>query len=328
MIRNTPRVAPRRRIDDLRESVVEDAIVLEDLRRGHSYRVAGLDARLWRELDGERHVDELARILGVSEEAVWRALDVLADVGLLAGRAAPPAGGAGVDRRGFLRRGLPGLAMVAAPALAVAAQVPDDGSFGAGEVAQKESGLKQSSEQASKQSEQSFKQAEQASKQSEQGTKQAEQSEKQAAEQEGKQNAQVFEQLQKQGSEVSGKAAEQQRKGLGEFSEKQSEQAAKDQAEQDNKPSEQSTKLGELRDKQGGESLRKLAEFQSKITDAESAGKSSEQLIKGGGSTTVIPEPSTFLLLGLGAAALGLRLRGDRIESKPPAPASDDDAEA
>lgn len=84
---------------------------------GRQLRLGPLEARLWQLCDGNHDVACIARILGdelatpVSGEAVWRALDGLADAGLLTNRLAPPASPARVDRRGFLRRTWPGLAL-------------------------------------------------------------------------------------------------------------------------------------------------------------------------------------------------------------------------
>jgi hypothetical protein len=72
-------------------------------------RVDRLAARVLAACDGATSVERMAADLEVSAEAVWSALDRLADLGLLESRASPPAGLPTLSRRAAL-----GLARVAA----------------------------------------------------------------------------------------------------------------------------------------------------------------------------------------------------------------------
>jgi|GEM_PF-2695483 len=93
------------------------------LDAGDVLRLGPLETRLWQLCNGERSVDSIAATLAseldatVTPELVWRALDGMADAGVLVERPAPPASPGRVDRRGFLHRTLPGLAIASASAI-------------------------------------------------------------------------------------------------------------------------------------------------------------------------------------------------------------------
>ena len=65
-------------------------------------QLTGVAAAVWRHADGLRSVDELARHVGAEVDAVWLALDELADAELVVARVAPPAASRGLSRREVL----------------------------------------------------------------------------------------------------------------------------------------------------------------------------------------------------------------------------------
>jgi hypothetical protein len=188
--------------------------------------------RVWELADGTRPAAAIARILaadGVSRATVprvWSALDLLADFGLLAGRASPPAGAApSLPRRTAIRRGM---AIAAGAASLMLTGALTSGSVDAqpanqqGEASSKEVLAKRGKLNAEHQQKQS------AERRMKQGAEQqqkhsAEQQQKQGAEQHSKQSA---EQERKQGSEQSRKPGSEQNRKQG------AEQQAKHNAEQ------------------------------------------------------------------------------------------------
>lgn len=84
--------------------VVEESgsgLVLRHASRA-AVQLTGVAAAVWRRADGLRSVDELARSVGVEVDAVWRALDELADAELVVASVVSPAAGRGVARREVL----------------------------------------------------------------------------------------------------------------------------------------------------------------------------------------------------------------------------------
>lgn len=115
-----------------------------------------IEARLWSHLDGRRSVSELVAVVSteqapVSAAQVWSALDVLADLGFMAQRVAPPAAET-VSRHLPLGRrqwALAGLAMAAAP-MAFAATAAATEEKAKGDARSMESSRKQMQEQDTK----------------------------------------------------------------------------------------------------------------------------------------------------------------------------------
>ncbi len=65
-------------------------------------QLVGVAAAVWLHADGLRSVDDLAVLVGAPVDAVWRALDELADAELMVARVAPPAASRGLSRREVL----------------------------------------------------------------------------------------------------------------------------------------------------------------------------------------------------------------------------------
>lgn len=108
---------------------VDASLQITDTVHQRSLTLGPAETSLWAYLDGSRSVCEIAaamsRDLGirVEPEDIWRSLDGLADLGLLAHRLTPPAGDSRVGRRRFLRAGsalVAGSAAALAPSLASA----------------------------------------------------------------------------------------------------------------------------------------------------------------------------------------------------------------
>jgi hypothetical protein len=115
-----------------------------------------IEARLWSHLDGRRSVSELVALVSteqapVSAAQVWSALDVLADLGFMAQRVAPPAAETVSRHQPLGRRqwALAGLAMAAAP-MAFAATAAATEEKAKGDARSMESSRKQMQEQDTK----------------------------------------------------------------------------------------------------------------------------------------------------------------------------------
>lgn len=119
---------PLARTDGLTATPADDSLIVRG-RDGHEVaRLSPLEARLWRSADGQTSVLDLA-LFGPDDEggldSVWRALDHLADVGLLEARPAPPGSLLDLSRRkvltGMAEGSLASVAAVAASGIALAA---------------------------------------------------------------------------------------------------------------------------------------------------------------------------------------------------------------
>lgn len=80
--------------------VVEESaagLVLRHAQR-EVVRLTGVAAAVWRHADGLRSVDALAALVGAEVDAVWRALDELAEAELVVARVAMPAASRGLSR--------------------------------------------------------------------------------------------------------------------------------------------------------------------------------------------------------------------------------------
>ncbi|MCU0868102.1 MAG: PEP-CTERM sorting domain-containing protein [Burkholderiales bacterium] len=279
-----------------------DGLELEQPRSGRRFVLDAADARLWRALDGRRGVQALAADLGVSAESLWRALDALADAGLLDARAAPPTGGAvaGGMRRRFLSRAMPVLAAAAAPGLARARTNGDD-EDDRGESNSKKSIERNDKRDAEAKDKRDADAIDKIAEREERDRKQQEQGDKQAA-------AAPKEQGDKH-------VAEAQDKGERETKTSNSNERIRKQLETDVKGAE--TRFKEAGGKNPAEQATKnAAEALARNNATEQAAKNVGELMGkggGGGVGPVIPEPSTIVVLGLGMAGLAAkRLRADR----------------
>jgi hypothetical protein len=110
----------------------DQALTVTDPVSGQTWRLDGFHAQVWSRLDAgldaQAMTAQLAQAgLRVSAEQLWGALDALADLGLMAGRATPPAEERVSLHRPIGRRAMAfmGLAAAAAP-MAFAATVADE----------------------------------------------------------------------------------------------------------------------------------------------------------------------------------------------------------
>jgi hypothetical protein len=179
-----------------------------------------IEARLWSHLDGRRSVSELVALVSteqapVSAAQVWSALDVLADLGFMAQRVAPPAAETVSRHQPLGRRqwALAGLAMAAAP-MAFAATAAATEEKAKGDARSMESSRKQMQEQDAKARRTT---QEEERKSSAQGT------DLRAAEQQKKSEARAGEQKQK----LQARSAEQDEKRAQALTRQSAEEAAK-----------------------------------------------------------------------------------------------------
>jgi len=76
-------MAPKARESDLLVHEIEDEVVIYDRKANLAHRLNGPAAKVWRRLDGERSVGEIAGDLDLDENVVAMALDDLATAQLL-----------------------------------------------------------------------------------------------------------------------------------------------------------------------------------------------------------------------------------------------------
>lgn len=121
-------------------------LVLRHAER-EAVQLTGVAAAVWRHADGLRSVDELAEVVGAEVDAVWLALDELADAELVVSRVAPPVASRGLSRREVLSLAAGGAVTAGlAPGFAAAAEAkPVEES-----AAQREQGQKVGKEQEKK----------------------------------------------------------------------------------------------------------------------------------------------------------------------------------
>lgn len=92
---------PRALVEGFVVEETEAGLVLRHPQR-EAVVLSGVAAAVWRGADGLRSVDDLARQVGAPVDAVWQALDELADAELMVARVAPPAASRGFSRREVL----------------------------------------------------------------------------------------------------------------------------------------------------------------------------------------------------------------------------------
>lgn len=99
---------PLARRHGVRQSRIEDEVVVYDILADQAHCLHPLTAQVWELADGTRSVAQIAAAARLArpdleDEDVWAALDGLADAGLLESRAAPPAGERQLSRRRLIR---------------------------------------------------------------------------------------------------------------------------------------------------------------------------------------------------------------------------------
>jgi hypothetical protein len=92
---------PRAIVEGFEVEVTATGLVLRHRQR-EALQLSGVAAAVWRHADGLLSVDELAVLVGAEVDAVWLALDELADAELVVARVAPPAASRGMSRRDVL----------------------------------------------------------------------------------------------------------------------------------------------------------------------------------------------------------------------------------
>ena len=219
---------PRARTTDIETTRIEDELHILDVTTGVAHRLHPMTACVWRHADGTRTVADLLAVVQAEqapkadEEAIWLALDALADADLLEERIAPPAGLRRISRRDLIKRAAAvgaGLSSIMVSPLH-AQSPPGSGEQQGKESKNKEQSSKGTGENKRKQAEARRKeQVEQRRKRAEKKRKRAEQKKKQAEEQ------------RKERAEQKIKQAEQKRK-KGEQRRKQTEQRTKRRQEQ------------------------------------------------------------------------------------------------
>lgn len=105
-----------------------DYCLIKNMATQQEYKLELADALLLKCIDGSKDVraikNEISQLLSyeVSDEIVWKAIDVLSDIGILQTELAPPSGGQLTSRRGFLAKVAGtlaiGTAMASSPAFA------------------------------------------------------------------------------------------------------------------------------------------------------------------------------------------------------------------
>lgn len=125
---------PRALVEGFVVEETEAGLVLRHPQR-EAVVLSGVAAAVWRGADGLRSVDDLARQVAAPVDAVWQALDELADAELVVVRVAPPAAS-----RGFSRREV--LSLAAAGAVTAGLAPGSAAAAGAVETAAKEQRVK------------------------------------------------------------------------------------------------------------------------------------------------------------------------------------------
>lgn len=106
----------------------DDHCLIKNHASQQEYKLELVDALLLKCIDGSKDVyaikNDISQLLSyeISDEMVWKAIDILSDIGILQSELAPPSGGQLTSRRGFLAKVAGtiaiGTAMTAAPAFA------------------------------------------------------------------------------------------------------------------------------------------------------------------------------------------------------------------
>jgi len=100
---------PLARKEDLIVKEMVDEVLVYDLKGDRAHCLNQTAAFVWQRCDGRTSPREIARRLGrdvnakIDERIVWLALDQLAEKGLLAHHATPPASFSGLNRRQMVR---------------------------------------------------------------------------------------------------------------------------------------------------------------------------------------------------------------------------------
>lgn len=115
---------------------LDDEVLVYDLERDKAHCLNYSAAFVWKHCDGQRSVDEIARLMEkewrtpVNEDAVWFALNKLSKADLLQERVDLPEAKAGISRRSAVRRLafgsllIPAVISIVAPTALAGASVP------------------------------------------------------------------------------------------------------------------------------------------------------------------------------------------------------------
>jgi hypothetical protein len=116
---------PSGRREGLIVETIDDELLLYDTERDRAHSLNAVAAAVWRGSDGKRDPAALAEEVGVTEDAVWRALSQLEERGLLDGELPRRMGGPEYSRRQAVRRiGLIGASAAFAAPLVKSIVVP------------------------------------------------------------------------------------------------------------------------------------------------------------------------------------------------------------
>jgi len=146
---------PKARTAHLEVVPIDDELHVLDVQTGVVHRLHPITAVVWHQADGTQTIEDLHRYVQdeidpqAGEEAVWLALDALAEADLLEERMAPPTGTQRISRRDMIAR-------VAAVGVGISSfmvsPLQAQSAPGGGESEQEQSSKAQSAKQAEKSS--------------------------------------------------------------------------------------------------------------------------------------------------------------------------------
>jgi len=112
MKRSNGKDLPKAREKDLVTRQIPGELLVYDLKRHKAFCLNETAAAVWKNCNGKRNIDELARLLSdddkppIDEKVVWLALDQLEKSNLLRNKVFRPSGLPSVSRRDLIRMGV------------------------------------------------------------------------------------------------------------------------------------------------------------------------------------------------------------------------------